>query len=132
MPSALSALAQRLHLAREVPVGEHPPIARLALPDDRRLVAARARQVPVEAVGRYVELAVDEPARVRRLPIEHLAPGGHPFERAGLLLPEPGRSRVPRCRGLGCGGTSGECWRRRKASLFGEESFELVVHCHQG
>src|SRR5919112_2069372 len=53
----------------QVRVGQHPPVARLAFPDNCRLVAPRPGQVTVEAVRRSVELAVDEPASVWQLPV---------------------------------------------------------------
>ena len=43
--------------------------------------------VPVDAVDRRVELAADEPLRVRRLPVEHALPGRDPLERRRLLGP---------------------------------------------
>jgi hypothetical protein len=57
-------------LAGQLPVGQRAPVARLAFPDDRRLVAPRAAEVPVDAVLCDVQLAADEPLGVRRLPIE--------------------------------------------------------------
>ena len=44
-------------LAGQIPVRQDAAVARLALPDDRGLVAAGAVEVPVDAIGRSVELA---------------------------------------------------------------------------
>src|SRR2546425_1001930 len=44
-PVALEGRGELVHLAVEVPVGQHAGVARLALPDDRGLRAARARDV---------------------------------------------------------------------------------------
>src|SRR5581483_3341108 len=76
------------HLAMQVPVGEHAAVAGLALPDDRRLVAPRAGEMAVETVVGDVELAADEPLRVRQLPLHRLPPRLHPRELTRLLLPE--------------------------------------------
>ncbi len=57
------------------------------LPEDRGLVRLSLR-VPVEAVVGDVELAADEPLRMRQLPFEHLRVGLEPVEHLGLLAPE--------------------------------------------
>ena len=59
----------------EIEVRQRPAIAGLAFPDERRLVPARRPDVTIEAVDADVELAADEPLRVRRLPVEHLVHG---------------------------------------------------------
>ena len=89
-PSALSAFAQRDDLALQVRVGDRAPLVRgLALPVERDLVAAPGLDVPVDAVVGDVELAAEEPLRVRRLPLvelrERLEPGD---ALARLALPE--------------------------------------------
>src|SRR5262249_15457904 len=76
-------------LAVEVAVRQRPLVARLALPDERRLVAARSREVAVHAVDGGVELAAHEPLGLRRLPVENLLPGPLPLELFGEVLPEP-------------------------------------------
>src|SRR3712207_8293428 len=45
-----------------------PAVTRLALPDQRCLLAER-RQMAIEAVVGEVQLAADVPARVRRIPL---------------------------------------------------------------
>src|SRR5208337_2984300 len=67
------------HLALQVLVAQDAAVARLALPDDRRLVLARAGAVAIHAVVRGVELATHEPPGERQGPVE---------EPAGLLGPE--------------------------------------------
>src|SRR5690606_25020472 len=76
-------------LAVQTPVGQHPRIAGLALPDQRGLVPTRAREVPVHAVVRGVQLPAHEPLRVRRVPDEDLPPRLEPVELPRPLLPEP-------------------------------------------
>jgi hypothetical protein len=71
----LEHVAAKIHLAVQVPVGQRAAIAGLALPDDRRLVAARAGNVPIDAVHAGVELAAGEPLGVWGRPFEHLIPG---------------------------------------------------------
>ncbi len=94
----LQDVGELAHLAVEVEVGQRAAVARLAFPDERGLVAARRANVAVEAVGADVELAADEPLRVRRLPVEDLRPGLHPLELGGERRPERlgigGRARV--------------------------------------
>src|SRR5688572_28392890 len=42
----------------------------------------------VDAIDAGVQLSIDEPVRVRRLPADHLAPGLDPFQLARERLPE--------------------------------------------
>jgi hypothetical protein len=74
-PESFECIGAAPDLTCEVPVGEHPPVSRFSLPDDGRLVPPRPVEVPVEAVGRSIELAVHEPTGVRQLPVEDLLPG---------------------------------------------------------
>ena len=119
----LQHVGKRRHLAIEIVVGQRSAIAGLAFPDDRRLVAASAANVPVDAVDRDVQLSADEPLRVRRLPVEHLVPRPRPFELAGELCPEAFRIAF----GLGVDRfVAGvrlrrECGRRRESTVFFEE-----------
>ena len=82
------------HLPVEIEVREGSPVARLALPDDRRLIAPEAADMPIDAVDARVQRAADEPLRVRRLPVEHLAPRCGPFELGCEVGPEPFGIRV--------------------------------------
>ena len=75
-------------LAVEIAVGQRAAVAWLAFPDDRRLVAARSANVPIDAVDAGVERAADEPLRVRRLPLEHARPRREPLELLGEAGPE--------------------------------------------
>ena len=106
------------HFAKELEVGERATIARLAFPDDRRLVPAAATHVAIEAVHRDVQLASDEPLRVRRLPVEHLVPAARPLQlirefrperfriaiglRVDLFVPNAGLAAERRWRGESC------------------------------
>ena len=56
--------------------------------NDGGLVPPPAADMPVEAVGRHIELAPDEPLGVGWLPIQDPSPRGHPFEGPGLVGPE--------------------------------------------
>src|SRR5262249_52411312 len=76
------------HLAIQLEVGERAAIARLAFPDEGRLVAARSSYVSIEAVDAGVDRAADEPLGVRRLPVEDPIPGPRPFELRGKAGPE--------------------------------------------
>ena len=88
MRHAIAALdAERLEdvgeladLPVEVEVGQRSAIARLAFPDERRLVAPRATDVAIDAVDAGVQRAADEPFRVRWLPLEHARPRRGPLE----------------------------------------------------
>ena len=61
-------------LTIEIPVGQRPPIARLAFPDKCGFVAPSCADVPIEAVDADIELAAGEPLRVRRMPLEDRVP----------------------------------------------------------
>jgi hypothetical protein len=74
--------------AVELLVRQRAAVARLALEDDRGLVAVLG-EVPVEAIDAGVDRAAHEPLRVGGVrPVEHLRPGLEPVERLGLLRPE--------------------------------------------
>src|SRR5262249_48377032 len=61
---------------------------RLSLPDERRLVAPRSGEMPIEAVVADVEPAADEPLGHGGLPVEDAVPRGEPAQPLGLLAPE--------------------------------------------
>jgi hypothetical protein len=75
-------------LAIEVEVRQRAAVARLAFPDQRRLVTARSPDVTIDAVDARVDRATDEPLGVRRFPFEHLRPGRRPFELGRKCSPE--------------------------------------------
>ncbi len=85
---ALQDVGEAADLAVQLRVGDRARLARLAFPDDRRLVLGRSAQMPVEAVLRDVELAADEPFRERRLPLERLLGLLPPVEILGQVAPE--------------------------------------------
>ncbi len=84
----LQPVRAALGLVQEVLVGEGPGVARLPLPVVRDLRALPGFHVAVEAVLRDVQLAVGEPLRVRRLPLEDLRERLPPEEGPGVLGPE--------------------------------------------
>ncbi len=88
---ALQGVGEQVDLAVEVPVGEHAPVAGLALPDDGGLVALAGLDVAVAAVVAGVDLAADEPPGVRRVPLQRLLPGLEPVQPLGGVLPEADR-----------------------------------------
>jgi hypothetical protein len=104
----LEGVGAAIHLPVQLPVGQYSPVSGLALPDDRCLVTPWARQVAVQTVAGHIELPAHEPLRVGWRPLEHRLPGFDPFQRAGLVFPEPQAIALGcsvdfalRCRGLG-------------------------------
>src|SRR5205085_10609067 len=94
-PGALEDVCEARDLAVQLRVGQRALLARLALPDDRGLVAPPRREVSVEAVIRDVDASADEPLGVRRLPTQNRAPLPEPVKlRLGHAAPE-GFGRVP-------------------------------------
>ena len=75
-------------LVQQVLVGDRPGVPRLPFPVERDLRPLPCLDVPVEAVLAHVELAVGEPLRVRRLPLEHPGERLPPEQRPRLLGPE--------------------------------------------
>ena len=75
-------------LLEQLAVGDRARVARLALPVVGDAVAEAGGDMAVEAVDADVELAADEPLRVRRLPRVELAPRLHPVEPVALFGPE--------------------------------------------
>ena len=90
---ALQDVGELAHLAVQHLIRQDAAVAGFAFPDDGGLVAARAGEVAVEAVGADVELAADEPLRVRLVPDEHLVPALDPGQRFGLFGPKAFRDR---------------------------------------
>ena len=125
----LERVGASLDFAGQVPVGQHPAVAGLAFPDDGGLVAPWPLEVPVETVGRHIELAAHEPAGVRRGPFQRGGPGGHPVQLPGLSGPEAeavGRRRSVEI-GLGCR-PGGEFGWWREPPLLGEQGVDLMAH----
>ena len=85
---ALEHVGEAADLAVQLLVGEHARVARLALADDRGLVAAASLEVAVEAVVREVEAPADEPLGERRLPVEHLRPRRRPRNAVCAISPQ--------------------------------------------
>ncbi len=73
-----------------------PPGDRLALPDDRDLVAVAVLDLPVDAVVAEVRLAADEPLRVGELPLEDGVPRLEPVELPATSPQKPSGSRIER------------------------------------
>ena len=113
-------------LLAQLPVGVHAAIAGLAFPDDRRLVAPRTAEVPVDTIGGDVELATAEPLRVRGRPFKHRLPRPGPGERPGLLRPEcEAIARGVIIERLGAERPAGECRWGREAARFTEQRIDL-------
>ena len=128
-----------LHAERLQPVGHANDLVEQRLIGDRRAVAlrlalemerdllARGLHMPVEAVEADVELAADEPLRVRLFPLEHRVEVLEPRHAlACLACPELLERDVidPRLRGrLRC-----ELGRRRVAPLLREQGLDRLVH----
>ncbi len=81
-----------LHLAQQVAVGQHLPLAALAGEDQRRVPCAAGVDPAVEAGPGEVRLPVGEPGEGRRGPLEAALGRAEPRERA--CLGEPERRRV--------------------------------------
>src|SRR5947209_15191208 len=67
-------VGELLHLDVEIPVRQRAAITRLTFPDQRRLVASCAMDVPIDAVHGDVDLAAKEPLGMRWLPFQNLVP----------------------------------------------------------
>ena len=132
-------IGEAAHVGVQLAVGHVAHVARLAHEGDRGLVAALL-EMHVEAVVGDVELAVDEPAVVRRLRLvqrhgERLVPA-----QLGLRLARP-ESLVVRG-GLGAqrrdvagfqAGLGGEFCGRGKTPFFDENGLDvLVIHGREG
>ena len=115
-----------VHFAVQVPVGERPRVAGLALPDEGGPAATGRLDVPVEAVIGDVELPTEEPLGVGHLPLERLLPRLEPVELLGEALPE--LDRVLRSLGIDGGavdvGPLDELFRRREPTLLFQEGLE--------
>ncbi len=76
-------------LREQVAVRDGAGVARLSLPVERYSIAVSGLDVTVEAVVGDVQLAADEPFRVRELPVENGVPRLRPGQQiAGLACPE--------------------------------------------
>ncbi len=84
----LQDVGQEADLAVQLQVGERDHLARLALEDDRGLVAQRAFEMTVQAVVAGVEFSANEPLREGWLPDADFFPGAEPLEIARGFLPE--------------------------------------------
>ena len=80
------------YFAKQVLISKHPAVARLTLPDDRRLVAVRAVAVPIDAVLRGVQRPAVEPLCKRRLH-SSTSSTAWPSQQLRLFPPEPRRGR---------------------------------------
>jgi hypothetical protein len=84
----LQDVGERRDFTVQIEIRQCPAIARLAFPDQRRLVASRTAEVAVEAVDADVDLTADEPLRVRGLPVEDTVPLPRPLELVRKPRPE--------------------------------------------
>src|SRR5579863_9106930 len=69
-------------------IGERSRIARLAFPQDGRLVLAPGGYVPIQTVVRKIQLAADEPLGKWQLPIQHSIPALEPAQFRGDVGPK--------------------------------------------
>jgi hypothetical protein len=85
----LQHIRKRADLAIEIEVRQRAAIAGLPFPDEGGLVAARRSNVTIDAIDRHVDLAADEPFRMRWIaPVEHPGPLAAPLELGGKTGPE--------------------------------------------
>ena len=89
----LEDVGEFLYFAVEIAVGERAGVPRLAFPDQCFFVGAPAGDVAIDAIRRDVQLAANEPFRVRRPPLKDFGPWCYPIELLGFLGPE--RFRIP-------------------------------------
>ena len=117
-------------LAVEIEIGQRAPVAGLAFPDEGRLVAAPRAHVPIEAVRGDVDLAVGEPLRIGRVPLEHLRERLDPLELAREAGPE--RFGIFRRSCINTGivdeGLGAELFRWSEAAVFFQEGFNFGRH----
>ena len=85
---ALENVRKKADLAVQLPVGDHPLLTRLPLPDDRGLVGAGCVKMAVEAVEGSVEFTSDKPLGVGKFPIQYLGPFFRPMKLGGFPAPE--------------------------------------------
>src|ERR1043166_2446840 len=76
----LHHVCELLDLDVQVPVCQRASITGLTFPDQRRLVATRCLDVPVDTIDRDIELSAEKPLRVWRLPVAYLIPFGEPLQ----------------------------------------------------
>ena len=62
------------NVAMQLLISERAFLARLAFPNNGRLVAAMCGQMSIQTIFREIEFAADEPFRERRFPFEHFPP----------------------------------------------------------
>ena len=74
-------------------VGVLPALAPLVQGDQSRVATAAGGHVPVQAVVAQVGLGAEEPAKGRRIPLEHPVPGAKPRQLVGRARPEALRIR---------------------------------------
>src|SRR5215472_12149534 len=75
------------HLAREHLVSQHAGIARLALPDERGLIAPRTREMAVKAIERGIDRTAEEPLGKWKIPLQDLAERFEPRQFARAFGP---------------------------------------------
>ena len=74
--------------------GERALVARLAFPDNCRLVSTRPAQMPIETILRDVEFPADEPLRKWRLPVENFFHGARQTSSARFARPNFAGCRI--------------------------------------
>ena len=87
---AFQPVGETADLPQQIAVGINLPVARLALPDDGRLIPPPVAHMTVDAVERHIQLAADEPLRVGRIPFQD----GMPLLEPVQILGQPGPERL--------------------------------------
>ena len=129
----LQRVGAAVDLALEHPEREHSGVARLAFPNNRRLVAPVGPGVPVHAVVSDVQLSTHKPLRPRDLPFEHLVPALEPVEVLSLLGPEgfEVRARPVVDRGIGNIRLTAKVVRGREGPVLFQQGLKpLLLSCY--
>ena len=82
------SIRKALHLDVQLRIAQTTHLARLALPDQSRLLRPRTQRMAVHAVIAQVGFAAHKPPCPGLLPVEHLRPRLEPMQIAGNLCPE--------------------------------------------
>ena len=130
---SLEGVGEFLYFGVELGVGEAANLARLAFPDERGLVAARAVEMAVDAVVAEVELSADEPFGPGKVPFKHLVPRLEPVKFFGRFGPEGFRvfdgffvQGLVLLKGLDVG-LAGELFGRGKDAVFAKSGVEILI-----
>ena len=76
----LQRIRKPLHLCVQLAETQPPHLARLTLPQNRRLFPAPAGDMPIHAVVTKVDFAAHKPLRPRQIPLQNLRPRPKPVQ----------------------------------------------------